>query len=40
MIVEKFKKQKVNLHLVDIANEVTGTDTMGSVFFKILSVFV
>ena len=39
-LVEKFKKQKVSLHFVDIGSEVTGTDLMGSVFFKLLSVFV
>ena len=38
-LVEKFKKQKVNLHFVDIGSEVTGSDAMGSVFFKLLSVF-
>ena len=38
-LVEKFKKQKVSLHFVDIGSEVTGTDAMGSVFFKLLSVF-
>ena len=35
----EFKKQKVSLHFVDIGSEVTGTDAMGSVFFKLLSVF-
>ena len=38
-LVERFKKQKVCLHFVDIGSEVTGTDAMGSVFFKLLSVF-
>ena len=39
-LVEKFKRQKVNLHFVDVGGEVTGTDAMGSVFLKLLSVFV
>jgi len=38
-LVEKFKKQKVSLHFVDVGGEVTGTDAMGSVFLKLLSVF-
>ena len=38
-LVEKFKRQKVNLHFVDVGGEVTGTDAMGSVFLKLLSVF-
>ena len=36
---EKFRKQKVSLHFVDVGGEVTGTDAMGSVFLKLLSVF-
>ena len=36
---EKFRKQKVSLHFVDVGGEVTGTDAIGSVFLKILSVF-
>ena len=31
-LVEKFKKQKVSLHFVDVGGEVTGSDAMGSVF--------
>jgi len=38
-LVEKFKKQKASLQLVDIGSEVAGTDAMGSVFFKLPSVF-
>jgi site-specific DNA recombinase len=38
-LVEKFKKQKVSLHFVDVGGEVTGSDAMGSVFLKLLSVF-
>ena len=38
-LVEKFRKQKVSLHFVDVGGEVTGTDAMGSVFLKLLSVF-
>ena len=37
--IEKFKKQGVQLHLVDVGGEVTGSDLMGSVFIKLLSVF-
>ena len=38
-LVEKFRKQKVSLHFVDVGGEVTGTDAMGSVFLKLFSVF-
>ena len=38
-LVEKFRKQKVSLHFVDVGGEVTGTDAIGSVFLKLLSVF-
>ena len=38
-LVEKFKKQKVKLSFLDIGGEVTGSDAMGSVFVKLLSVF-
>ena len=38
-LVEKFKKQKVKLSFLDIGGEVTGTDAVGSVFLKLLSVF-
>ena len=38
-MVEKFKKQKISLHIVEIGAEVTGSDAMGSVFLKLLSVF-
>ena len=38
-LVEKFKKQKVNLLFVDIGSEVTGTDAMLVCFFKLLFVF-
>ena len=37
--VERFKKQKIFLHFVDVGGEVTGSDAMGSVFVKLLSVF-
>ena len=36
--IEKFKKMKVNLHFTEFG-EVTGSDAMGSVFLKLLSVF-
>ena len=38
-LVEKFKRQKIKLHFVDVGGEVTGSDAMGSVFVKLLSVF-
>ena len=38
-LVEKFRKQKVSLYFVDVGGEVTGTDAIGSVFLKLLSVF-
>jgi DNA invertase Pin-like site-specific DNA recombinase len=38
-LVEKFKRQKVSLHFVDIGGEVTGSDAIGGVFLKLLSVF-
>ncbi len=38
-MVEKFKRKKISLHFVDIGGEVTGSDAMGSVFLKLLSVF-
>ena len=38
-LVEKFKKQKVKLSFLDIGGEVTGSDAVGSVFLKLLSVF-
>ena len=38
-LVEKFKKEKVSLHFVDVGGEVTGSDAIGSVFLKLLSVF-
>ena len=38
-LVERFKKQKVSLHFVDIGSEVAWTDAMGRMFFKLLSVF-
>ena len=37
-VIEKFKKMKVNLHFTEFG-EVTGSDAMGSVFVKLLSVF-
>jgi len=37
--VDKFKRQKISLHFVDVGGEVTGSDAMGSVFLKLLSVF-
>ena len=38
-LVEQFKRQKVQLHFIDVGGEVTGTDAIGSVFLKLLSVF-
>ena len=38
-LVEKFKKQKIKLSFLDIGGEVTGSDAVGSVFLKLLSVF-
>ena len=37
--VDRFKRQKIHLHIVDVGGEVTGSDAMGSVFVKLLSVF-
>ena len=37
-VIEKFKRMKVNLHFTEFG-EVTGSDAMGSVFVKLLSVF-
>ena len=37
-LVEKFKRLKVSLHFTEFG-EVTGSDAMGSVFVKLLSVF-
>ena len=39
MLVERFKQKGVKLHFVDIGGEVTGSDAIGSVFLKLLSVF-
>ncbi len=39
MLVEKFKRNKVQLHFIDVGGEVTGSDAVGSVFLKLLSVF-
>ena len=36
--IEKFKRMKVSLHFTEFG-EVTGSDAMGSVFVKLLSVF-
>jgi DNA invertase Pin-like site-specific DNA recombinase len=36
--IEKFKRLKVSLHFTEFG-EVTGSDAMGSVFVKLLSVF-
>ena len=36
--IEKFKRMKVSLHFTEFG-EVTGSDAMGSVFLKLLSVF-
>jgi len=38
-LVENFRKQKVYLHFLDVGGEVTGSDAIGSVFLKLLSVF-
>ena len=38
-MLKKSKNQKVNLLFVDIGSEVTGSDTMDSVFFKLLFEF-
>ena len=37
-VIEKFKRMKVSLHFTEFG-EVTGSDAMGSVFVKLLSVF-
>jgi DNA invertase Pin-like site-specific DNA recombinase len=37
-VIEKFKRLKVSLHFTEFG-EVTGSDAMGSVFVKLLSVF-
>jgi len=37
--IDSFKRLKVKLHFVDCGFEVTGSDSMGSVFVKLLSVF-
>ena len=37
-VIEKFKKMKASLHFTEFG-EVTGSDAMGSVFVKLLSVF-
>ena len=39
MLVDRFKQKGVKLHFVDIGGEVTGSDAIGSVFLKLLSVF-
>ena len=39
MLVERFKQKGVKLHFIDIGGEVTGSDAIGSVFLKLLSVF-
>ena len=39
MLVERFRQKKVKLHFIDIGGEVTGSDAIGSVFLKLLSVF-
>ena len=37
-IVEKFKRRKITLHFTDIG-EITGTDAVGSVVYKMLITF-
>jgi len=37
-VIEKFKRMKVSLHFTEFG-EVTGTDAIGSIFVKLLSVF-
>ena len=37
-LVEKFKRQKITLHFTDIG-EITGTDAVGSVVYKMLVTF-
>jgi len=37
-VIEKFKRLKVSLHFTEFG-EVTGTDAIGSIFVKLLSVF-
>ena len=37
-VIEKFKRMRVSLHFTEFG-EVTGSDAMGSVFVKLLSVF-
>ena len=39
LTLTKNQKIKVNLNFVDIGSEVTGSDAMGIVFFKLLSLF-
>ena len=38
-VIEKFKRMKVSLHFTEFG-EVTGSDAMGSVFVKLLSVLL
>ena len=38
-LVEEFKRKKIKLHFVDVGGEVTGSDSISSVFIKMLSVF-
>ena len=38
-LVEKFKRQKVQLHFIDVGGEVTGSDAIGSVFLKFYPSF-
>ena len=37
-LIEKFKRMKISLHFTEFG-EVTGTDAIGSIFVKLLSVF-
>ena len=37
--IEKCKKQKINIHLIDIGGEVTGGDMISTMFVRLLAVF-
>jgi DNA invertase Pin-like site-specific DNA recombinase len=37
--IEKCKKQKINVHLIDIGGEVTGGDMISTMFVRLLAVF-
>jgi len=37
--IEKCKKEKISVHLIDVGGEVTGEDLISSMFVKLLGVF-